>query len=171
MTGSNKKELPISAEVKLLVMKIVMIILFLIMLFTFLFGIMKEPDNMMNPAIKEGDLVIYYRLDKDYLAGDVVMVKYDGEISPKRVVAVAGDTVEITDEGLVVNGYVQQEKDIYTETLPYKGKVSYPLKIKEGQVFVLGDNRPYSLDSRNYGPVSTDAIKGQVITVIRRRGI
>lgn len=159
------------SELLLLLMKIVLVAVFLIIVFTFFFGIYREPDNMMSPAIKEGDLVIYYRLDREYVSGDVVMVENRGDVAPKRVVATGGDSVDITKKGLTINGYVQQEKNIYSETLPYKNGTSLPVKLSEGQVFVLGDNRSYSEDSRNYGPVETDATKGHVLIVIRRRGI
>lgn len=159
------------AEVWLLVMKVVLIGIFITIVFTFFFGIHRETDNMMSPEIKEGDLVIYYRLDRNYTAGDVVMVENDGKAAPKRVVATSGDTVDITDEGLTINGYVQQEKNIFSKTLPYRNGATLPVKLSQGQVFVLGDNRQFSEDSRNYGPVQIDATKGQVIMIFRRRGI
>lgn len=50
----------------------------------------------MKPAIKDGDLVMYYRLDKRFISGDVAVFKDDGRTTVGRVVAVAGDTVDIT---------------------------------------------------------------------------
>ena len=70
-----------------------------------------------------------------------MVIKQDGGRQIRRVAAVSGDVVDVTEEGLNVNGYQQQEADIYTETLPYKNGIEYPLTVGEGQIFVLGDNR------------------------------
>ena len=69
-----------------------------------------------------------------------------------------------------INGYLQQEKEIYAETLPYTEGISFPITVKEGEYFVLGDNRTNAKDSRIYGMVKQEEIKGVVITLLRRRG-
>lgn len=125
----------------------------------------------MVPAVKEGDLAIYYRLDKNYRKGDVIVLDNNGEKQVRRVIAVAGDTVDITADGLVINGYIQQESDIYTDTEPYVSGITFPLTVDEGQVFVLADSRPNAEDSRLYGAVAVDGTHGKVITLIRRRGM
>lgn len=58
------------------------------------------------------------------------MLKKIGEMQIRRIVAVSGDSVEITAEGLKVNGYLQQESGIYTETLPYTEGISFPLTVR-----------------------------------------
>ena len=67
----------------------------------------------MYPNIKDGDLVVYYRLDKNYTARDLTVLDYQGSRQVRRVIAVAGDTVDITEDGLLVNGSPQQEPGIY----------------------------------------------------------
>ena len=165
----KKKGSPVKQALQMLLLKIGMILLFFFILLTFFFGITQQPDNSMSPAVKEGDLVIYYRMQRDYLQNDPVVVKNDGILSVRRVVAVPGDEVKITDQGLVLNGYPQQEKDIYSETLPFVGGTEYPVTLGSGQYFVLGDNREEAEDSRAYGAVDDSAVKGGVMTVIRRR--
>ena len=56
----------------------------------------------MKPAIKDGDLVMYYRLEKRFVSGDIAVFKKDGRTTTGRVVAVAGDTVDITKDGLMI---------------------------------------------------------------------
>ena len=125
----------------------------------------------MFPAIQNGDLVIYYRLDKRYVSSDVLVAEYQGEKIPLRVIAVEGDKVDIQEEGLFINGHLQQETRIYETTKRFTDGVNFPVTVKKGQVFVLGDSRENSTDSRMFGPVEIADTYGKVITIIRRRGI
>ncbi len=125
----------------------------------------------MHPAIKDGDLVVYYRLDKMFYAGDVAVVQYKGRTSTGRVIAVEGDTVDITKEGVLVNGALLLSEDVYYDTTQFENGVDFPLTVENGQVFLLGDNRPAATDSRIYGCVNVSDVKGKVIAVIRTRGI
>lgn len=168
--GAEETEQPLGAQLILLVLKIVLVLGFVAVVFLFLFGISQASDESMSPAVREGDLVVYYRLQKDYSAGDVVVVNDNGTEEVRRVVAVAGDTVDFTKDGLVINGYHQTEDRIYSETEPFTQGITYPVTVPEGQVFVMGDNRPESKDSRIYGTVDIETgTEGEAMTVIRRR--
>ncbi|MGU8435310.1 signal peptidase I [Clostridium perfringens] len=146
------------------------LILFGVMFF-FVFGIERSSDYTMYPSLKDGDLALYYRLQKDFAAGDVVIVKKDGKEEIRRIIAVPGDTVDITREGLKINGYLQQENSIYAETLPYVEGIKFPVTLGRDNYFVLADARLNTRDSRMYGAVKKEEIKGLVMTLIRRRGI
>jgi len=151
--------------------KIGLIALVFLMLFTFLLGIIRYQEPSMAPAIKDGDLVIFYRYTQSgYLPQDVIVVNYGGQEQVRRVVATAGDIVDITEDGLMVNGALQQELGIYQKTERYEEGVDFPLTVPGGRVFVLGDSRQGATDSRIYGPVEISETKGKVMTVIRRRG-
>ena len=126
----------------------------------------------MAPAIKDGDLVFFYRYTSaGYLPQDVIVLEYNGQRQARRVVATAGDTVDITENGLVINGAQQHEPEIHHKTERYQDGVSFPLTVPERQVFVLGDNRTDSTDSRKYGCIRIEDTLGKVMTVIRRRDI
>lgn len=158
-------------EILYLFLKIAAIILVFVLMFTFLFGIYRNTDMAMTPTIKDGDLVMFYRLDRSYGARDIIVLEYKGERQVRRVVATAGDTVDITEEGLIINGAIQQELDIYSKTLRYDTKVELPLTVPMGHVFVLGDERTTAADSRVYGTVDVDNTFGKVMTILRRRNI
>ena len=155
-----------------LLAKIGAIALVFMILFTFVFGIVRYTEPSMSPAIKDGDLVIFYRGDEGaYHARDAVVLEVGRQKQVRRVVAIAGDSVDITEEGLVINGALQQEPGIYQKTERFTEGVDFPLIVPDGHVFVLGDSRAESLDSRIYGSVEVGDIQGSVMTVIRRRDI
>ena len=112
-----------------------------------------------------------YRLDKRFVSGDVAVFEDSGRNTTGRVVAVAGDTVDITRDGLKINGADQVSQDIYFDTTQFKDGVDFPITVGEGQVFILGDNRPQASDSRTFGCIDLNDVKGKVIAVIRTRGI
>lgn len=144
---------------------------FLFVMFTFVFGIYRCSDAGMNPGIKGGDLLLYYRKEKQYRISDTVILEKEGKVQARRIIAVPGDTVDITEKGLMINGYLQQEKGIYTETVSFLDGIQFPITVGENEYFVLGDNRAGAEDSRIYGTVNQKEIKGIAITLFRRRGL
>jgi len=158
-------------ELRYLAIKILVIFIVFVLVFTLLYGFHRNADPDMVPMVKDGDLMFFYRLDKNYAIGDILILEYQGERQARRVVAKAGDIVDIREEGLIVNGAIQQETEIYQLTKRYAGGISFPLTVGEGKVFVLGDARENACDSRIYGPVDTENTHGTVITIIRRRSL
>lgn len=130
------------------------------------------PNDDMRPRISAGDIVVYYRLNKTPAIQDVVVLKKNNTDYVGRVIAKSGDTVEITkDAALIVNGNMVIEDMIYYSTPYYEGYVEYPLKLNEGEYFVLCDKREGGEDSRYYGAVKSNEIKGVVFGLFRRTGI
>jgi signal peptidase I len=123
----------------------------------------------MAPMVKSGDLVMFYRLDRDYSIGDLLLLDFNGETQVRRVIAKEGDVVDIDDRGLKINGSWQQENSIFQETWQYEEGIDFPVTIGPGQLFVLGDARDNATDSRIYGPIDAKNTLGTVVTVIRQR--
>lgn len=151
------------------ILKVVIVISVFASLLIFVFGIFRFNDASMKPSFRSGDLIVFFKLDKSYTQDDVVVMEYDGKRQIRRVVAVEGDVIDFTAEGMTINGALILEHDIYEETLPYSGGITYPVTIGKNQVFVLGDGRRQATDSRVYGPVDENATEGRVMTVLRRR--
>ena len=129
-------------------------------------------NDDMSPRLSAGDLMLYYRLEHTWHLQDVIVFQKDGVEYTGRIVARGGDTVEITEEAsLKINNSVVIESDIYYQTPRYDDRVTYPLQLKQNQVFVLCDYREGAKDSRYFGAVNLSEIKGKVITVIRRSGL
>ena len=141
-------------------------------LFGVVFGLTPMANADMQPAVCAGDLMLYYRLDKNLNSDDVVVFQKEGIQYTGRIVAVPGDVVEITDESeLMVNKNTVMEDNIFYTTPAYDSEVEDPLTLKEDQYFILCDNREGAKDSRSFGVVDTSEIKGKVITIVRRSGI
>jgi signal peptidase I len=129
------------------------------------------PSPSMEPTLDVGDRVLVNKLSyklHDVHRGDVVVFERppgastgeDGEIKDliKRVIAVGGDTIEAKEGEVYVNGGRIDED--YLE--PGTPTDNLPLKtIPDGHVFVMGDNRTNSEDSRIFGPIDEDAIVGR----------
>ena len=141
-------------------------------LFGVVFGLTPMANADMQPAVCAGDLMLYYRLDKNLKSDDVVVFQKEDIQYTGRIVAVPRDVVEITDESeLMVNKNTVMEDNIFYTTPAYDSEVEYPLALKEDQYFILCDNREGAKDSRSFGVVDTSEIKGKVITIVRRSGI
>ncbi|MCR5617890.1 MAG: signal peptidase I [Clostridiales bacterium] len=164
--GSQMRSLHFSLLSILIILVIVWLMLGVV------FGIMKAPSNDMNPRIDYGDLLLYFRWDNKYDINEVVIIKKNDTIYLGRVIAVGGDTVDITDEAkLVVNGNIINEPKIFYTTPRYEGYEEFPQTVPKGEYFILVDKREGGEDSRYYGTVTEKEIKGSVVTVIRRNNL
>lgn len=171
-SSDNKRQPPtLFQEIMYLLIKIAAILAAAALIFTFIFGALRYNSGNMSPSVKEGDLVLYYRLDKDYIASETLVMKYQGQWMIQRVVAVAGDNVDITEEGLLINGALQQETNAYGDTERYVSDVEFPLTVPEGEVFVLSDDRENATDSRIFGTVRIADTYGTVSAIFRRRNL
>lgn len=136
----------------------------------YVYGVYRMNDISMSPSLKDGDLVFFYRMQKELKAGDIVIFEDEtGRLTAERVIAVTGDEVDIDETGLKLNGSYQHEPSITSKTYRFESEVSFPVKPGEGEVFVLGDNREHAKDSRMFGCVGKSAVKGKLIGLFRRR--
>ena len=139
-------------------------------LLNFVLGVAIHYGNNMYPALRDGDLIVAYRLQRPYLNA-AVLYERGGEPSLARVIAMPGDVVEISETGaLSVNGIAPAEEVFYPTYPAETGNVSYPLTVGEDQVFLLNDFRTDQTDSRSFGPVDLEDLIGPVLLTMRRRG-
>lgn len=139
-------------------------------LFSQVFLITQATGNGMFPAVKDGDLMIGFRLQQEYAKDDVVVYTVNGETHVGRIAARQTDVVTLDESGaLLVNG-TQQGGEIMYPTYAKEG-LTYPYEVPEGHIFVLGDYRTQTEDSRDFGPIPMKDVEGKVITILRRRGL
>ncbi len=142
----------------------IIMIISAVVLFRFVIGIAIVGGDSMYPTLADGDVVVYFRLARNYKVGDIVSVRVpSNDYYIKRVVALAGDEVDLRDGKLYVNETEETAAWAYGVTVKESGAIIYPYTVFDGNVFVLGDNREVSLDSRTFGEVSLYQIKGKII--------
>lgn len=152
--------------------RLIGLIIVLGLAFTFVWGLAICKDNNMAPAMRDGDLVLYDRFSKEFTAEDVVIYEQDGRQYIGRVVAIQGEDVSMDTEGnLFVNNNMKEEPDIFFPTFAKEdGTITYPYHLPPDGYFVLGDYRTGARDSRDFGSISAEDIKGKVIGYYRVRG-
>ena len=134
------------------------------------------PSGSMRDTIQEGDMLVGEKVSllfEEPAQGDIVTFEspVDGETLIKRVVAVGGQTVDIVDGSVYVDGEELDEPyvgDTPTYSLSYldgSAGVAYPYVVPEGHVWVMGDNRTNSKDSRYFGPVSVDGVTSRALFI------
>lgn len=136
-------------------------------LFTFAFRVVNVDGTSMKPTLQHNDKVVVSTVGYEPKRGDIVVISStDGIREPiiKRIVAVGGDTVDInfTTGVVTVNG---NEEDYTDELTSQQFDIAFPITVPEGTVFVLGDNRGNSLDSRStrVGCVDERLVVGKVL--------
>lgn len=170
------------------------ILVFALNLFVFIISGVRQ-DSMRN-TLTEGDVVYYSRLSSkiDKLKrGDIILFLTDGrekaglidELSiriddikdiikgkgsthkryVKRIVGMPGDIIDIREDGSVyING--EKENKAYIRGLTAPGKMKYPLEVPEQHLFVMGDNREISEDSRDFGCISINSVEGKAAFIL-----
>ena len=172
-TRRAKPEEKKSREAYEWVQALVCSVLAVVVLFTFGARLIGVDGHSMLPTLQNGDrmLVLNAMLYHDYQYGDVVVLRKDTFLKEpivKRVIATAGQTVDIDfDSGTVyVEGEALREDYVNELTFLEEG-TEFPLTVPEGHIFVMGDNRNRSSDSRdsNLGTVDTSYVIGRAVAV------
>ena len=140
------------------------LLIFMILVMSLLIGVYSVDGESMYPTLRNNQTVVFLRTKVHYEHGDIVALRMpSGDRYVKRVVAVAGEEVDIHDGQLFVNGQPEEGAYVNGETEPEISSVTYPVTLREGQYFVLGDNRAVSVDSRSFGTVDKGQILGKIL--------
>ncbi len=130
-----------------------------------IFGVAVVRGDSMSPAYQDGDLLFYNRLDHSYHSEDVLLFQTeDGQLLLKRVIGVSGEELDI-EEGMgtvLINAIPLKEDYIFQQTFKKKNLVA-----GKDEYFVMGDQREDSYDSRDFGTIKKEQIKGKAIAVFR----
>ena len=131
----------------------------------FFFAMVQVEGESMLPTLQSKDRLVVTKLFYQPKAKDIVVIKSHalGKHIIKRVIAMPGDTIDIHQEtgDVLINGEVINEPYIKEKLLNAGNAQKYPLVVPENYVFVMGDNRNNSQDSRNLGLIAFEDIVGR----------
>ena len=126
--------------------------------------VLQISGNSMFPTLAEGQIVVSLN-GSGFETGDVVAFYYDNKVLVKRVIAGPGDWVDIDDDGNVFVNEKQISEPYLVEKAKGECNIDLPYQVPESRVFVMGDHRSVSVDSRSsaLGCVSYEKIVGRLV--------
>ena len=120
--------------------------------------------SSMTPTLQDGDIIFYVKTS-EFEPGEIVAFYYNNKILVKRVICGPGDWIDIDEDGTVYVNEVRLEEPYLTEKTLGDCNIDLPFQVPDGKVFVMGDHRSTSVDSRNtaVGCVAQEQIVGKII--------
>jgi signal peptidase I len=135
-----------------------------VLITTLLLPVLQVTGTSMEPALETGQIVVAVK-NSSFKTGDIVAFYYNNKILLKRVIGQAGDVINIDEDGNVtVNDTELYEPYVQDKSLGHCD-ITFPYQVPDGKIFVLGDNRAVSIDSRSstVGCIARESIVGKVV--------
>ena len=141
------------------------VVIILVLLFKqFCFAPVRVNGASMDNTLKDKDIlllnIIDYKLNDNIKRYDIVVIDNEDEFLIKRIIGLPGDIVRCIDNELFINDKKIEENYSIGKTSDFE------VKVREGEYFVLGDNREVSLDSRYFGSFKKEQIKGKTTHIL-----
>ncbi|MDR3686856.1 MAG: signal peptidase I [Coriobacteriia bacterium] len=152
---------------KWIVVPLLLLLVAIVLVFYVFFSSAVVDGESMLPTLHNGDYLLITHGANSLHQGDIVVTSVLEKTGPvelvKRVIALPGDTVEIKDDVAWVNGVAEPARGQFVS--PQFSVSRGPYVVPSGYVYIMGDNRPISEDSRYLGPVPLSGLKGRAVLV------
>ena len=126
--------------------------------------ILRIYGKSMEGTLDSGDIVVTAK-SSEYERGDIIAFYYNNNILVKRIIAIQGNQVKIDDEGDVYVNNAKIDEPYLRQKTKGDTDIEFPYTVPNGKLFVMGDNRALSLDSRNFsiGCIAEEQIVGKIV--------
>lgn len=126
--------------------------------------VLKITGSSMEPTLNDRELVVAVKTTR-FQPGDVIAFYYNNKILIKRVIATAGQYVDIQEDGTVLVDGIALEEPYITDKSKGECNIQLPYQVGDGQIFVMGDDRAVSIDSRttSVGTIGNEKVLGRVL--------
>ena len=152
---------------KWIVVPLIVLLVGVVLVFYVFFSSAVVDGESMLPTLHNGDYLLITHGASSLHQGDIVVTSVLEKTGPvelvKRVIALPGDTIEIKDDVAWINGTAEPARGQFVS--PQFSVSRGPYVVPSGYVYVMGDNRPISEDSRYLGPVPLSGLKGRAVLV------
>ncbi len=135
-----------------------------VLLATLFFPMLKVSGVSMEPTLENGQIIVLEKTG-EFETGDLIGFYYQNKILLKRVIGQAGDYINIDENGSVYVNDVKIDEPYLNETALGDCDITLPYQVPDGKIFVMGDNRAKSVDSRSklVGCLSEEQVIGRVV--------
>ncbi len=159
----QKKQKSYGATFRSTLFTVFMIVAAAVFIANFWLPVMQVTGSSMAPTLMEGEIVAALK-NSDFEKGDIIAFYYNDKILIKRIIAVGGDQVNISTDGVVSVNNMLLDEDYVIEPSLGDCNINLPYQVPEERYFVMGDHRSISLDSRNtaVGCVAKEQVIGRL---------
>ncbi len=159
-----KRKRSFAATLRSTLSSLIVVLAVAVLISNLLMPVLRVTGTSMTPTLQNDEIVLCSSL-MGYEKGDIVAFHYNNKVLLKRVIGTAGDTIDINAEGVVFVNGEQLDEPYVSELALGECDIALPYQVPENRLFVMGDHRVVSIDSRSsmVGCIAIENVLGKVV--------